>query len=521
MGTRGRIAALAGALGLLAATPAVADAATHPVWDGPRVCLPTTMEPAQTMLLCGRADQLHGARLALTGVDGVRTWAADARTDLDEEYDGPGPFPSLRIAALGGSEPLLPGERLAAQWTALTGAAVLRVEVGDPVRRSRVITVPLRSGDAGASLSLAADGILTVQAGRRTSVERVPPLGPGDPGGPPVRWTARTPRAAVANVLSHLRSYDARASATTCAALESPVRNSYAAWTDVLDGARAASDVCNAQMAWASQELLGTTGTIGTVRRIGATQATVDVRLRQRFADYAGPYHQTAHSRLLVVREHDGRWRLATPDALDVSWKTPPSVSYLRKMRARTRREAAARHAYGVRSHRAVARAVVRVGTRDLACDGPVRRVDDPGNDQTVGDDVTRDPRDHRADLLRVEQGTAAGRLCFLLTYAGAQGDPLSVELDLYRGSHGDIVDVRTGRGRALVSNREGDETPLAGATIDRQGPRLRIVLPVGAGPKPAALTDWTVGATAVHPYADEFSDWAGTRVQPSDGVGP
>jgi len=517
---RRRATFAAAVLGLLATGPAAAHGAAKTVWDGPRLCTPTMVEATWTVLLCGRADQLREPRLTLTGVDGARTWEGTSHEEVPVEiYDGPGPIPHVRVATAGGSEPLLPGERLTARWAALRGSAVLRVEVADPIRRSRVITVPLRAGEERTSLSVAADGVVTVRAGGRTRVHPVPPRGLGEPGGPTVRWTARTPRAAVADVLPHLRSYDAGAGATLCAAIESAVRTSYAAWTDVLDGPRAASYVCASEIAW-GQELLGTRGTIGAVRRIGATQATVDVRLRQWLDSYSGPELLTGRSRVLVVRERDGRWRIATPDALFGSSRQPPSLSYLRKRRAALRKDAAARHAYGVRWHRAVARTVVRIGAGDVTCDGPLRSVDDPVDDATVGDFVTRDPRSHRADLIRVEQGTVAGRLCFALTYAAPQADPLGVELDLRQGAASSLVDVHTGRGRALVSKRSG-AFPLAGATIDRRGPRLRIVLPAGLGPAPAALTDWTVGTTAVHPYDYQFADRAGTVVRPPLGTRP
>jgi len=516
---RGRATfAVTAVLGLLATVPAAAHGAGQSTWNGPRLCLPVTMEATSAVLLCGRADELSGARLVLTGVDGIRMWEGESHDEMAslDAYDGPDPIPDVRIATVGGSEPLLPGERLTARWATLRGAALLQVEVTDPVRGSRVITVPLRAGDAQASVSVAADGVVTVRAGTRTRVYPVPSFGPGDPGGPSVRWTARTPRAAVADVLPHLRSYDGVASATMCAALESAVRESYAAWTDVLDGPRAASDVCVSQMAWASQQLLGTRGTIGAVRRISATQATVDVRLRQRLDSYGGPELLTGRSRVLVVRERDGRWRIATPDALYWSPRQPPSVSYLRKVRASLRKDAAARHAFGVRSHRAIARAVVRIGAGDPTCDGPLRSVEDPAHDAVFGDLVTRDPSDHGADLVRVEQGTIAGRLCFTLTAAAPQADPLEIGLDLRQGARSGLVDVRTGRGRALVSKRSGSSAPVPGATIDRRGARLRIVLPAGIGPAPTTLTDWIVRTGGLHPDAILLQDSAGTVVRPA-----
>jgi len=491
MGTRG-IAALAVTFGLLAAVPG-ASATTGPAGD---TWTPHVSDDAVASIEGGRSAPK--AMITLTPAHGGRVLRSDRPDEL--------PFTI---------EPLMPGERLTATWTRLGPRARLTVLVADPLRRARDVSIPLRPADRRTTVAVGVDGALTIARGAEAVVSPEPPLGPGDPGGPAVPWTATTPQAAVRGALRTLRLDDPLPDlARYCAALEpADAAGRGAVETDDDWAVSPIPSTCAlgvyTEMYENDNSTPGpTTGTIVSTRRVSDREAVVTVRLRHRYASTPDVLRRTVT--VLVVRERaDEPWRISDEQALVAPWDpaapgdfpgrdTLKRLRELRRMRASFARESRVEEE---KRRPAMAAATVAVAPAAAACPAGVgSTTDDAIGDVRALDAAPRDPALVTADVRSARLDWRAAGACLTVRFARPPGARFHVMLATRPGIG---VELRVVDGRAaLVGGLIGTSMdPLPGVSASLTGDTLLVRLPPKAVRKPSPAIHWWLRVLGPHPH--------------------
>jgi len=492
MGTGG-FAALAVTFGLLAAAPG-ATATAGPAGD--------TWAPHVSDELTASIDGGRGApkaTLTLTPAHGGPV----LRSQYPDE-------PSVEAR-----EPLMPGERLTAAWTRLGTGTRLAVSVADPLRRARDVSIPLRFADRRTAVTVGVDGALTITRGDETVVSPEPPLGPGDPGGPAVPWTAPTPQAAVRAALRPLRlGHPLRDLARYCAAFE-PVNA--AAWASGEGSADAwAVSPIPSSCALGLYALMyrndnsspgPTTGMILSTRRVSDREAVVTVRLRHRYTSTTDVLRRTVT--VLVVRERtDQPWRIADEEALAEPWDPNAPGDFPGRDTLQRLRQVRRTHLILMRESRAaeqewqqaIAAATVSIAPTVEACPaGAGGTKDDAIGDVQVSNRAAgRDPALVTADVRSARLDWRAAGSCLTVRFTRPPAARLHLTLTTRPGA---AVELWVADGRAVLVDGF-DATPLRGLSASLTGDTLVVHLPPKAVPAPSPATRWALSVLGPHPYA-------------------
>jgi hypothetical protein len=448
-----RFVATAGVLASLTlATPAGATPLTRP--ELPAACRDAGGEYV-VALACdpgGRAAQTH-----------LRLGAAEGRHSY-----GRG------IARLDSAEPLQPGETVSLRWRHPSARAVLSVTAMAPDRPRRVV-FDLRSRPAGVDVTAQADGslVVTTPAGSDTLP---PPLSLA------VTWEPRTAHAAAAQLLSAVDRMErsTRALATLCAALDRQVF----AYYELLfgDPQRYPCPSGLGLFVFGDENVPRPTSTVhhGLALAVRRGRAVLRTSLAHRYLPYSNgdPRRLTVQARVLLVRDAQGTWRLATVEPL------LPLVAVSHR-KAFTDAELARLYRHGAAEGRkAVADAARRDAAREAATvdgAGPAPCAATPAGDPS-GDVVVQESdfraRDQAGNAGVDLVGAGLSGRCLVVRAAGPLPARFKVAMLDARNR---ALEVSVADGRVVVQDTTDDEPPkpLPGAAAHLDADGLVVALPV------------------------------------------
>ncbi len=465
-------------LGGAAAAPPVTRAAL-PVacqrWDGGGV-LAMACDPSRS----ARGIRLHLGRETATGGRG--------------------------LARVFGGEPLQAGETLTLRWRAPSSRAVLLVRAGSP-SGPRTVVLDLRGRPSRVDVTLQADGSLVVRTPGRTATVAPPP--PYD-----VAWSPRSARAAATRLLAAVDDLegDRRSLRTLCAAMDRDVLaafdlelgdpRTYPCWLDL------------AVHIFGLENVPTPTATThhGLALSVHGGRAVLATRLVHRYRPNGAfdPTRVEVRARVMLVRDGQGIWRLATVEPLlplvAVGHRRAYTDAELERL---YRHDAAAGRRRAAREARAdAARQAATVDASGPApCAAPLTA--DRAADVSIGDSANhaRDQAAH-GDVDVTGAGIAGG--CLAITTAGPL--PASFDVELY-DERGRRLDVEVAGGRVVVVRPPGDDDgdptpqPVAGVAAHLDPSGLVVALP----PELTGTVTVTLGADREHlRYFDDATAKAG-----------
>jgi hypothetical protein len=217
------------------------------------------------------------------------------------------------IAQLSGREPLLPGETLTLTWSHPSSHAVLAVKVSSP-QGPRDVVLDLRARPARVDVIAQAGGALQVATAAGSATVSAAPA-PAE-----VSWEPRTAHAAATALLSAADRIERSTSAlkTLCAALDRDVFSNF----ELLLG-DAARYPCVSGLAFdvfGDENVPRPTSTVhrGASLSVHRGRALLSTTLTHRFTSnsQSDPRRLVVRARLLLVRDAEGIWRLATIEPL-------------------------------------------------------------------------------------------------------------------------------------------------------------------------------------------------------------
>jgi len=494
---------------------------------------------ADTVVLCDPSARMRAASLTIGGL-AVRLVGVAFPLGLPNYSTSPH---DVRISGsyIEAGEPVLPGERLVARWRRAGPGAVLAARVADPFRRSRAVAFTLDPGTRFAVLEVRPDGSISFINGTRVLTNAVPPLSVGDPGGPPAPWAASSPQAAAQGFIDHL-DLDARDDlAWLCAAIDPRVRpllGDAGPLTASLEGIPAAGvgspeplrGCPLLELALFGDEnvplVVGSAGSVGSVRSIGPGRAVVTATVSHHFAPSVsdpGPPGGTVTvtAPVLVVLSSDGFWHVSIPGTL-LPLSALGGGAALRSDAQLTYWQARALHAAGgqLRALRRrlaeITASTVAVGSHPRCGAGLRSTVTDPANDVRIADaqsteSKTRDPQLATVDVRRATLVAGHGQLCLKLTFARAAPPIAEVELALTQRNRSATVRFAVGRARAYAQRDPQRPRPLGRLLANRKGRSISLRIPLTAlrGLNVRRPVSWVLSVIGPHPYAAGFVDEA------------
>jgi hypothetical protein len=447
-----RLLLVAAAASLAAAAPAAAQPVTRPAlpgfcrdWGGDRV----------VALACdpGREARQIDLRLGTARARATHT---------------------LGVGQFDGAEPLQPGETVTLRWTHPSPRAVLAVWSAS-VQGPHMVVLDLRSRPESVEVAAQAAGALqiTTPAGTETIGA---PSAPAD-----VVWRPRTARAAATQLLSAMDRLESSpvGVGTLCAALD---RDVFAFFDQLLgDPSRYPCPSGMTFMVFGDENVPHPTATVhrGSALAVHGGRAQLRTRLTHRYRQSStfDSKRLVVDARVLLVRDAQGIWRLATVDPLlplvAVEHRRPftdAELDHLYRSGVRAGRKAAAAAAR-LQAQRAAATAD---GSAPTPCSVALRG--DPVGDVVVQESDFR-ARDQRANAGLDIVGVGAAGRCVALRTAGPL--PASFEVQLLAGDNRELR-VTVAAGRVLVEDVTEDATPkpLQGAAAHLDTDGLVLSLP-------------------------------------------
>jgi hypothetical protein len=399
--------------------------------------------------------------------------ARSIRLDLGAEHAAP--THELGVGQFDGAEPLQAGETLTLSWSHPSSRAVLAVMVAGP-EGPREVVLDLRARPARVEVTAQAGGALAVvtPAGSAT----VPaPSAPAVP-----VWQPRTARAAATQLLSAVDRMERSITAlrTLCAALDRDVF----AYFELLFGDPQRYPCASglALFVFGDENVPRPTSTVhrGSSLAVHRGRALLSTSLTHRYKSLAqdDPERLVVRARVLLVRDAQGIWRLATITPLlplfAVEHRHPYTDAELARLYRGDAREGRKAAAAGARLQARRAAATVD-GAAPAPC--AVALAGDRAGDVVVQESEFR-ARDQAAhagvDLVGVG---VAGR-CVALRSAGPL--PASFEVHLRDERQHDLA-VTVVDGRVLVQDASDDDAglePIAGAAAHLDADGLLLALP-------------------------------------------
>jgi len=421
----------------------------------------------------GFCREWDGDRVVALACDPDRK-ARAIRLDLGAEHAAP--THELGVGQFDGAEPLQAGETLTLSWTHPSSRAVLAVMVAGP-EGPREVVLDLRARPARVEVTAQAGGALqvTTPVGSAT----VPaPAAPGE-----VAWQPRTASAAATQLLAAVDRMERSITAlrTLCAALDRDVF----AYFELLFGDPQRYPCASglAFYVFGDENVPRPTSTVhrGSSLAVHRGRALLSTSLTHRYESLAqgDPERLVVRARVLLVRDAQGIWRLATITPLLPLFAVQHRAPYTDAELARVYRGAArdgrksAADAARLEAQRAAA-------TVDGAASAPcvVAQKGDRSGDVVVqeSDFRARDQAAHAGvDLVGVG---VAGR-CVALRSAGPL--PTSFEVHL-RDERQHQLAVTVVDGRVLVQDASDDDTgptPIAGVAAHLDADGLVLALPL------------------------------------------
>jgi hypothetical protein len=229
------------------------------------------------------------------------------RLDLGAEHAAP--THELGVGQFDGAEPLQPGETLTLTWSHASARAVLAVKVAAS-EGPREVVLDLRARPARVEVTAQAGGALQVTTPAGSATEPAPPA-PVE-----VTWQPRTARAAATQLLSAVDRMERSISAlrTLCAALDRDVF----AYFELLFGDPQRYPCASglALYVFGDENVPKPTSTVhrGSSLAVQRGRALLSTSLTHRYKSLAqdDPQRLVVRARVLLVRDAQGIWRLAT-----------------------------------------------------------------------------------------------------------------------------------------------------------------------------------------------------------------
>jgi hypothetical protein len=371
------------------------------------------------------------------------------------------------IARLGSAEPLQPGETVSLRWHSPSPRAVLSVTAMAP-ERPRTVILDLRSRPTSVDVTAQAAGS-----------DALPP-----PASLDVRWEPRTAHAAARQLLSAVDRIErsTQALATLCGALDLDVF----AYFQLLfgDPQRYPCPSGLAFFVFGDENVPRPTSTVhhGSALSVSRGRAVLRTRLAHRYLPYSDsdPRRLTVRARVLLVRDAQGIWRLATVEPL------LPLVAVSHR-RAFTDAELARLYRHGAAEGRRAAADAARrdaarqAATVDATAPAPcaVTVAGDPAGDVVVQESEFR-ARDQAASAGVDLVGAGAAGRCLAVRSAGPLPARFTVSLLDARNR---TLQVSVADGRVVVLDTTDEDVapkPLPGAAAHLDPDGLVVALPVG-----------------------------------------
>jgi hypothetical protein len=396
------------------------------------------------------------------------------RLDLGAEHAAP--THELGVGQFDGAEPLQAGETLTLSWSHPSSRAVLAVMVAGP-EGPREVVLDLRARPARVEVTAQAGGALqvTTPAGSATV--------PAPPAPVEVAWQPRTARAAATQLLAAVDRMERSIAAlrTLCAALDRDVF----AYFELLFGDPERYPCASglAYYVFGDENVPRPTSTVhrGSSLAVHRGRALLSTSLTHRYESLAqdDPERLAVRARVLLVRDAQGIWRLATIAPLlplfAVQHRHPYTDAELARVYRNDAREGrkSAADAARLEAQRAAA-------TVDGAAPAPcvVAQKGDRAGDVVVqeSDFRARDQAAHAGvDLV----GVGVSGRCLALRSAGSL--PTSFEVHL-RDERQHQLAVTVVDGRVLVQDASDDDTgpkPIAGVAAHLDADGLVLALPL------------------------------------------
>jgi hypothetical protein len=376
------------------------------------------------------------------------------------------------IAQLSGREPLQVGETLTLTWSHPSSHAVLAVTVAAP-EGPREVVLDLRARLGRVDVTAQAAGALQVTTPTGNATVRALPAAVE------VSWRPRTARAAATRLLGAVDRLERGTGAlrTLCAALDRDVFDFFELFFD--EPQRYPCPSAMAFVVFGDENVPRPTSSVhhGFALAVHRGRALLSTRLVHRYrpSSRSDPTRVVVRARVLLVRDRQGIWRLATIEPLlplgAVDHRRAYSDAELeRAYRAVVAlgRKAAARAA----RHQAARQAATADGAAPAPC--AVALAGDRTGDVVVeeSDERARNQAAH-ADVDLVGVGGTGG--CVALRSAGVL--PAHFDVVLSDDRHHDLA-VIVDDGRVLVEDEESEPTPVPGVAAHLDSDGLVLSLP-------------------------------------------
>jgi hypothetical protein len=434
---------------------------------------PAAAAPLTRPSLPGFCRGWDGDRVVALACDPDRK-ARAIRLDLGAEHAAP--THELGVGQFDGAEPLQAGETLTLSWSHPSSRAVLAVMVAGP-EGPRTVVLDLRARLERVDVTAQAGGALqvTTPAGSATV--------PAAPGPVEVTWQPRTARAAATLLLSAVDRIERSTTAlrTLCAALDRDVF----AYFELLFGDPQRYPCASglALYVFGDENVPRPTSTVhrGSSLAVHRGRALLSTSLTHRYKSLAqdDPERVVVRARVLLVRDAQGIWRLATIEPLLPLFavqhrqaSTDSELARLYRNDARGGRKSAA-DAARLQAQRTAA-------TVDGGAPAPcaVALAGDRAGDVVVQESEFR-ARDQAARAGVDLVGVGVSGRCLALRSAGPL--PASFEVHL-RDDRRHELTVTVLDGRVLVQDASDDDTgpkPIAGVAARLDADRLVLALPL------------------------------------------
>jgi hypothetical protein len=376
------------------------------------------------------------------------------------------------IAQLSGREPLQAGETLTLTWSHPSSHAVLAVTVATP-ERPREVVLDLRARPAHVDVTALPAGAVRVTTPTGTATVPAPPAAVE------VSWRPRTARAAATRLLGAVDRLERSTGAlrTLCAALDRDVFAFFEFFFN--DPQRYPCPSGMAFVVFGDENVPRPTSTVhhGFALAVHRGRAVLSTRLVHRYrpSSQSDPTRVVVRARVMLVRDRQGIWRLATLEPLLPLVAVDHRRAYADAELERVYRDGLA---LGRKTATQAARrqAARQAATADGAAPAPcaVGLAGDRAGDVVVqeSDERARDQAAHAGvDLLGV--GVSGG--CVALRSAAAL--PAHFDLVLSDARHNDLA-VIVDDGRVLVEDEQSEPTPVAGVTAHLDSDGLVLSLP-------------------------------------------
>lgn len=380
------------------------------------------------------------------------------------------------VAQLTGREPLLPGETLTLTWSHPSAHAVLAVKVSSP-QGPRDVVLDLRARPARVDVIAAPGGALQVTTPAGTATV------PAAPAPAAALWEPRTAHAAATGLLAAVDRMERSQGAlrTLCAALDRDVFSNL----ELLFGDPQRYP-CASGLAFAvfgDENVPRPTSTVhrGASLAVHRGRAVLRTTLTHRYhpSSLSDPERLVVTARMLLVRDAQGIWRLATIEPL-------LPLYAVEHRRAATDAELARLYRADARDGRKSAAAAARLqagraaATVDGAAPAPcaIAPAGDPAGDVVVQESEfpARDQVAHAGvDLV----GLGVAGSCVTLRSAG----PLPARFEVHlRDEHAHELQVSVVDGRVLVqdaANEDAGLKPIRGVAAHLDPDGLVLALPL------------------------------------------